>query len=120
MATVTTPKKARTAAAKTVPPAPPIELKAANRAAIQFKNLGDPTRIRILCMLAIEERNVGQMCAAMGLGQPGVSHHLALMRHGGVVEARRSGKENFYNLTPKGRWLAETARRLMAEDDAGR
>jgi DNA-binding transcriptional ArsR family regulator len=116
MATATTPKKSRTAPAKTVPPAPQVELKAAQRAAVLMKNLGDATRIRVLCLLAVETRNVGQICAALDLSQPACSHHLALCRHGGIIEGWRSGKEMRYNLTEKGRLLAETALRLMAED----
>jgi DNA-binding transcriptional ArsR family regulator len=116
-ATTPTPKKSRAAAAKTVPPAPQVDLKAAQRAAILLKNLGDATRVRVLCLLAEETRNVGTMCRLLGLGQPGLSHHLGLMRAGGIVECRRTGKSNFYSLTTNGRSLAETARRLMDEDE---
>jgi DNA-binding transcriptional ArsR family regulator len=116
MATATTPKKSRTAAAKTIPPAPPVELKAAQRAADTLKMGGDATRVRLMLLLAVEERNVGQLVAAIGQSQPAVSHHLALLRHSHIIESRRSGKSNFYSLTPKGRSLADTARKLMAED----
>jgi DNA-binding transcriptional ArsR family regulator len=113
----TVPKKARPA--KTPVPAGLVDLKTANRAAVLFKNLGDATRVRVLLLLAEGERNVTDLCAAMGQSQPATSHHLALLRHGGVIECHRRGKENWYTLTPKGRWLAETARRLM-DEDAGR
>jgi DNA-binding transcriptional ArsR family regulator len=112
---VPTPKKAR-AAAKTAPPAPAVGIKAAQRTAILLKNLGDATRVRVLRLLAVETKNVGDMCRLLGLGQPGLSHHLGLMRAGGIVEARRCGKENQYSLTPKGRILAEILGRVMAED----
>jgi DNA-binding transcriptional ArsR family regulator len=117
-ATTPTPKKSRTAAAKAATPGL-IDLKAANRAAVLFKNLGDPTRVRVLLLLAEGERNVTDLCAAMGQSQPATSHHLALCRHGGVIECNRRGKNNYYLLTDKGRMLAETARKLM-DADVGR
>jgi DNA-binding transcriptional ArsR family regulator len=118
MATATTPKKARSAPAKAATPGL-VDLKTANRAAVLFKNLGDPTRVRVLLLLAEGERNVTALCAAMGQGQPAISHHLALCWHGGVIECKRRGKNNFYQLTGKGRSLAETAKRLV-DEDAGR
>jgi DNA-binding transcriptional ArsR family regulator len=117
MATATTPtapKKARAAAKTTA-----AEFKAAQRVAAYMKMSSDATRVRVLLLLAIQPRNVTDLCAAMGQSQPATSHHLALCRHGGVIECHRRGKNNYYTLTAKGRWLAETARRLMAED-AGR
>jgi DNA-binding transcriptional ArsR family regulator len=116
MATATTPKKSRTAAAKTIPPAPPVELKAAQRAADTLKMGGDATRVRLMLLLAVGERNVGQLVAAIGQSQPAVSHHVALLRHSGIVEYRREGKENRYTLTTKGRDLAATVRRLVDAD----
>jgi DNA-binding transcriptional ArsR family regulator len=122
MSTATTPtttKKARTAAAKTVPPAPPADPKAAQRVADLLKMSSDATRVRVLLLLAVEPQNVTEICAVIGQSQPATSHHLALLRHSGIIESRRSGKNNVYGLTPKGRSLAETARKLM-EADAGR
>jgi DNA-binding transcriptional ArsR family regulator len=56
-------------------------------------------------MLAEGEKNVGDMAAQLTQSQPAVSHHLALLRHGGVIEPRRQGKNNFYALTDKGMTL---------------
>jgi DNA-binding transcriptional ArsR family regulator len=115
--TPTAPKKARAAAVKT-----PVGLddpKAAQRAAALFRMGGDATRVRILGLLAGGARNVNDISAAIGQSQPACSHHLALLRHGHIIEYKREGKSNFYALTEVGRSLAETARRLI-EEDAGR
>jgi DNA-binding transcriptional ArsR family regulator len=115
MATATTPKKSRAAAAKTAA----AEVKAAQRAANTLRMGGDVTRVRLMLLLADGEQNVTEICAVIGQSQPATSHHLALCRHAGIIECRRRGKSNFYTLTTKGRDLAATARRLV-DADAGR
>jgi DNA-binding transcriptional ArsR family regulator len=66
-----------------------------------FKTLGDATRLRILLELVEKEQNVSMLCKKLKIAQPTVSHHLGLLRMGGVVAARRSGKAIFYSIQPK-------------------
>jgi ArsR family transcriptional regulator, arsenate/arsenite/antimonite-responsive transcriptional repressor len=62
-----------------------------------FKLLADETRLKILLSLAREgELHVSALCERLGQSQPAVSHHLALLRASGLLEARRDGKHNFY------------------------
>ena len=64
-----------------------------------FKLLSDETRLRILLYLAQErELHVTALCEKLGQSQPAVSHHLALLRVSGLIEARRDGKHNFYSV----------------------
>jgi ArsR family transcriptional regulator len=64
-----------------------------------FKLLSDETRLRILLNLAREgELHVTDLCERVNQDQPAVSHHLALLRVSGLIEARRAGKFNFYSL----------------------
>jgi len=64
-----------------------------------FKLLSDETRLRILLNLAREgELHVTDLCERVDQDQPAVSHHLALLRVSGLIEARRAGKFNFYSL----------------------
>lgn len=64
-----------------------------------FKLFSDETRLRILMFLAKEkELHVSALCERLGQSQPAVSHHLALLRVAGLVEARRDGKHNFYSV----------------------
>ncbi len=73
-----------------------------------LKQVSDPTRLQVLMLLNEQERNVSELCTELGTqSQPAVSHHLALLRHGRLIEPRRSGKHNFYGLTDAGRELAE-------------
>jgi DNA-binding transcriptional ArsR family regulator len=46
--------------------------------------------------------------------QPALSHHLALMRHAGIVQADRRGKNNFYCLTDSGRRVLSAASVLLS------
>jgi DNA-binding transcriptional ArsR family regulator len=64
-----------------------------------FKLLSDETRLRILLYLAQnEELHVTDLCSRLAQSQPAVSHHLALLRVSGLIEARREGKHNFYSV----------------------
>lgn len=64
-----------------------------------FKLLSDETRLRVLMYLHREgELHVSALCDRLGQSQPAVSHHLALLRVAGLIEARRDGKHNFYSV----------------------
>lgn len=66
-----------------------------------FKALADPTRLRCLMLLHREgELCVCEMTHALGLAQPKVSRHLALMREVGLVNDRREGVWIHYSLSP--------------------
>jgi DNA-binding transcriptional ArsR family regulator len=82
------------------------------RAAILLKQISDPTRLQVIQALADGDRFVGAICQELGLGQPAVSHHLALLRHGGIVAPERRGKNNFYALTESGELLAKIIKGL--------
>jgi ArsR family transcriptional regulator len=65
-----------------------------------FRLLADPVRLRLLLLLAVEgERTVTALHQALDQSQPSISHHLALLRMGGLVESRREGKHSFYSLS---------------------
>ena len=62
-----------------------------------FTALGDEHRQRILLTFEPGERlNVSQIVAVSTLSRPAVSHHLKLLRHAGVLESRKVGKEVYY------------------------
>ena len=64
-----------------------------------FKLLSDETRLRVLMYLMREgELHVTALCERLDQSQPAVSHHLALLRVAGLIEARRDGKHNFYSV----------------------
>lgn len=89
-------------------------LKTAQRAAILLKHVSDPTRLQVILTLSEGERHVGALCEHLGQSQPAVSHHLALLRHGGIIIPRRQGKNNFYGLTDAGTDLARVVKQLLS------
>jgi DNA-binding transcriptional ArsR family regulator len=85
----------------------------ARRASILLKHVSDPTRLQVILILAEGERHVGALCSQLSQSQPAVSHHLALLRHGGIIAPRRQGKNNFYSLTETGTDLARVVNNLI-------
>ena len=79
-----------------------LRTKNIQRAAILLKQVSDPTRLQVISLLSEGERHVGGLCDQIDMSQPAVSHHLALLRYGGIVDRRRQGKNNFYSLTDTG------------------
>ena len=63
-----------------------------------FDLLGDPTRLRIILLLAKEESNVTNLCDELNLRQPTVSHHLGLLRMNRLIVGKRKGKQVIYSL----------------------
>jgi DNA-binding transcriptional ArsR family regulator len=110
------PKSAASKASKAAAPAPAPARPSAEirRVADLLKQVSDPTRLQVLLLLAEKERNVSELCADLGTqSQPAVSHHLALLRHGRLIEPRRSGKHNFYGLTEGGNELAKVVHSII-------
>ncbi|MFW6286743.1 MAG: ArsR/SmtB family transcription factor [Candidatus Sumerlaeota bacterium] len=67
-----------------------------------FKALSDPTRLRLVTLLAIEgETCVCDLAAALDEPDYKISRHLGILRSGGLVEARREGAWMHYRLAEK-------------------
>ncbi|MCH2171266.1 metalloregulator ArsR/SmtB family transcription factor [Myxococcota bacterium] len=65
-----------------------------------FKTFLDPTRVRILALLELEELAVQELMDVLGMAQSRVSRHLAILRDTGLLEDRRDGTFVFYRFTP--------------------
>src|ERR1035437_1991526 len=63
-----------------------------------LKTLSNPKRLEIVHLLAEGPREVSRLADELGISQPNVSQHLAIMRAAGVVEAERDGREVRYRL----------------------
>jgi DNA-binding transcriptional ArsR family regulator len=66
-----------------------------------FRGLGDPTRLRILTLLAEREYSVSELVSELGSLQGRVSSHLACLRWCGMVESRRQGRSSYYRLADR-------------------
>jgi DNA-binding transcriptional ArsR family regulator len=92
------------AARKRLPAAETLELLAAGA-----KALGDPTRLAIALALA----DAGRACVCdlawiTGRDEKLVSHHLRLLKAGGMARSERDGRMVMYELTPRARHLLAT------------
>ncbi len=63
-----------------------------------LRTLASPRRLEIVHRLAGGPCEVGRLAEELGMSQPNVSQHLAIMRAAGIVEAQREGREVHYRL----------------------
>lgn len=68
------------------------------RAADVGRALADPKRLCVLEALADGERSVSDLSLEVRCQVPNMSQHLAVLRHAGLVVARRDGNAVFYRL----------------------
>ena len=80
---------------------------------------GEPTRLRILGLLAREELAVMEITQILDQSQPRVSRHLKLLTEAGLIERFPDGAWMFYRLADRGarRHLLERALSLVPADD---
>jgi DNA-binding transcriptional ArsR family regulator len=77
--------------------------------------LADPTRLRIVELLAEGERSAGELASQFTTSRPGVSRHLRVLREHGLVQVRDEGRRRVYMLDPRpledlDEWLARHRR----------
>ena len=66
-----------------------------------FKALGDPTRVRLLSLIAAQPEREACICDLtdpVGLSQPTVSHHMKQLVDAGLVIREQRGRWAFYRL----------------------
>ena len=84
-------------------------------AAEVFKQLSDPTRVRIFWLLSHREECVINLAALLEMSSPAVSHHLRSLTESGLLVSRRDGKEVYYKAadTAQIRMLHEIVEQVM-------
>jgi DNA-binding transcriptional ArsR family regulator len=96
--------------------------------------IADPTRRRIIELLAVRERTAGELVKQFEMSAPAISQHLNVLREAGLVTTRAEGQSRIQMLNPQGfddveAWLQKTRsiwsgrldaleRELRAEDAA--
>ena len=88
-----------------------------------FAVLAEPHRRRILDLLLVGERSVGDLVAELPLAQPTVSKHLKVLRQAGLVTVRSDAQRRLYRLRPEplrelDEWLAPYRAAWAARLDA--
>lgn len=80
-----------------------LEVAAAERLAAVLKALAEPTRLRLVSLIAGHEDAEACVCdltAPVGVSQPTVSHHLKILVEAGLLERTQRGKWAYYRLVP--------------------
>jgi len=62
----------------------------------------EPTRRRLLQLLASGERTVTQLASQFPVTRSAISQHLAILVEVGLVTARKQGRERYYRLEERG------------------
>lgn len=81
----------------------PLAVEEAAMLADWYGVLADPTRLRLLSLIAAKD----EACAAcdlvepLGVSQPTVSHHLKVLREAGLVESEKKGRWIYYRPVPE-------------------
>lgn len=90
---------------------------------LSLEALADPTRRRIVELLAQRDRTAGEIVDEFDLSAPAISQHLNVLRAAGLVTTRAEGQSRIQTLNPAGldeigTWLNRTrqfwSRRLDA------
>ena len=95
--------------------------------------IADPTRRRIVELLAERERTAGELVEEFDMSAPAISQHLKVLREAGLVTVRAEGQKRVQILNPEGfgeleAWMEKTRafwsrrldaleRELRAEDE---
>ena len=75
--------------------------------------IADPTRRRIVELLAERERTSGELVEEFEMSAPAISQHLNVLREAGIVVTRAEGQSRIQSLNPAGfdeveAWLEKT------------
>jgi DNA-binding transcriptional ArsR family regulator len=80
---------------------------------LSLEALADPTRRRIVELLAQRDRTAGELVAEFDVSAPAISQHLKVLRDAGLVTTRAEGQSRIQTLNPAGldevgAWLERT------------
>jgi DNA-binding transcriptional ArsR family regulator len=85
--------------------------------------IADPTRRRIVELLAQQDRTAGELVEEFDLSAPAISQHLNVLREAGLVVTRAEGQKRVQSLNPAGldeleAWLQKTRQFWSSRLDA--
>ena len=68
------------------------------QASLAMKSIAHPLRLKILCVLAVNELSVQDIVDNVGTSQSNISQHLAILRDKGVLATRKDANRVFYRI----------------------
>nr|WP_018084268.1 metalloregulator ArsR/SmtB family transcription factor [Desulfurispora thermophila] len=63
-----------------------------------FKALGEPTRLKILKLVALRPMYVCELEMVLGISQPRISQHLRVLKEAGLLSESKEAQKTFYAL----------------------
>lgn len=86
------------------------------------KALADDTRQKIMSTCCCRWCSVGELVEEVGVSQPTVSHHLAVLKEAGLVHVKRQGRQRLYSLNQEAvvRCCGQLVVTFAPETEAGR
>jgi ArsR family transcriptional regulator len=82
----------------------PLSAETADQLARTLKAIAEPTRLRLLSLIAAHEGGEACVCdltGPVGLSQPTVSHHLKVLVDAGLLVRDKRGVWSYYTLVPE-------------------
>src|SRR5690554_3501502 len=98
-----------------------LQVEDAEQLARVFKALGDPTRVRLLSLIAAQSEHEACICdltEPVGLSQPTVSHHMKQLVDAGLVTREQRGRWAYFAVAPGARDLVQGALTAVLGADA--
>lgn len=83
------------------------EIKQVTKLSELLKLVGDPSRLKLLCILRQKEHCVCELIDHVSLSQSLISHHLQDLRKIGIVSDEKRGQYVYYSLTGEGRRVTD-------------
>jgi len=80
-----------------------LSVEDAQRFAQLLKAVAEPTRLRLVSLIAAQENKEACVCdltEPVGLGQPTVSHHLKILVDAGILHREKRGVWAYYSIIP--------------------
>jgi ArsR family transcriptional regulator len=75
------------------------------------------SRLLLLCQLAMEELNVGELEERLAIHQPSLSQQLGVLRRQGLISGRRSGQQVYFRVAdPRAQALVENLYQIFCMD----
>lgn len=96
-----------------------VDEETAETLARMFKALADPTRVKLLSLIAAAETGEACICdmtGPVGLSQPTVSHHMKLLVEAGLASREQRGRWAYYRVVPE---VMESLARALAPGGPG-
>ncbi|MEN6348972.1 MAG: metalloregulator ArsR/SmtB family transcription factor [Syntrophomonas sp.] len=71
-----------------------------NQAALVLKALGEPTRLKIMKFVSIQELCICELTAILDMSQPRVSQHVKVLKQVGLLKERKVKQKSYFTVNP--------------------